>query len=191
MGVNTQKTGVDAFITDTHHHNANKINPSPIITPPLKRNRQGLLLKKLKYRTPNNKNDCYEWRCLPIYKIRKPTPVIELITPDTKNTNFNQDLINVITKLVDKRLTKKQKLILKKISNIENKTTMSFLTVTLSKELKIGKTTARNTLQTLRDVGLIYCGNSENKGTPVKITRIGKIVIDRLNLRGEWGREIE
>jgi transcription initiation factor IIE alpha subunit len=78
-------------------------------------------------------------------------------------------------------MTKKQKLVLMKISHVKNKMTMSFLAERLSDELKFGKTTARIILQTLRDVGLISCGSSRDKGKPVKLTKIGKIVINRSN----------
>jgi len=59
-------------------------------------------------------------------------------------------------------------------------TTMTSLSNILSDELGISKTTVRNILQVLRDVGLINCGNAENKGQIVSLTNIGKIIIEIL-----------
>ena len=59
---------------------------------------------------------------------------------------------------------------------------MSALTGQLSKELKIGRSTVRVVLQTLRDVGLITCGDSLNKGLAVCLTSIGGKVVSELQL---------
>lgn len=65
---------------------------------------------------------------------------------------------------------------------------MTSLSDILSEELDISKTTVRNTLQILRDVGLINCGDAENKGQLVSLTNIGEIIIERLRDKNneEW-----
>ena len=65
---------------------------------------------------------------------------------------------------------------------------MTSLSDILSEELNISKTTVRNTLQILRDVGLINCGDAKNKGQPVGLTNIGEIIIERLKDKNneEW-----
>lgn len=182
---------MDVFIVDYHHPTKIVINTSDSITKFewatndfKKHNGQSLLPNKFIYRLHYNiRLGCNERRCLPIHNDNKPIcrGLIEL-NLDLENTIFDCYLLDVVTKLAEKRLTKKQKLVLKKISCIESKMTMSFLAERLSNELKIGKTTARLILQTLRDVGLISYGSSENKGQAVKLTKVGKIVTNKLNI---------
>ena len=96
------------------------------------------------------------------------------------HNNFSCELLKTLIKLVDKRFTKKQKLVLKKIVTTKKNTTMTSLSDRLSEELNVSKTTVRIILQTLRDIGLISCGRATNKGKPVKLTKIGSIIVDRL-----------
>ena len=145
-------------------------------------NGQGLLLKTFIYELlHNNRCDLNERRCVPIQnKCRYLCLNCKELISDQDHFNFNCDLLDITTKLIDKRLTKKQKLILKKITTTKKNTTMTSLSNILSEELNISKTTVRNILQTLRDVGLIYCGTTKNKGEPLRPTKIGEIIIDRL-----------
>jgi len=139
---------------------------------------QSLLpIRFIYYKNNNIMVDCNERRCLPIY-----TEHQAIYRGTLESTiNIENDLLDVVNKLVEKRLTKKQKLVLRKISQIETKMTMSFLAKKLSLELKVGKSTIRIILQTLRDVGLISCGSYDNKGKPVELTRIGRIVSKKLD----------
>ena len=59
---------------------------------------------------------------------------------------------------------------------------MSFLIRQFSEELKVGKSTVRVILQDLREIGLIECGSSQNKGTPVKLTPVGEVIVNQLIL---------
>jgi len=180
---------VDAFIVHNCHHknNVKKNNNyiqeiKKIHNIYQKNNGQGLLPKKLIYENFNNINhDLNERRCLPIQnRCQFLCLNCKEYISDQDHTNFQCDLIEVTAKLVNKRLTKKQKIVLKKISQIKTKMNMSFLVIKLSDELGVGRTTIRVILQTLRDIGLISCGNSKNKGDPVKLTPIGKIIVNRL-----------
>jgi len=89
-------------------------------------------------------------------------------------------LLDIITDLVNIRLTKKQKIILKEIAQIQEKQTMPNVSENLSKNLNIGKTTVRVILQILRDIEFISCGTNKNKGDPLKLTKIGKLVSNNL-----------
>ena len=126
--------------------------------------------------------DFNERRCLPIQnRCRYSCLNCKEFISDKDHIIFNCDLLDVTEKLADKRLTKKQKLVLKIISQIKSKRTMSFLVVKISDELNVGRTTVRVILQVLRDIGLISCGSSIDKGSPVQLTRVGKIVVNKLN----------
>ena len=138
----------------------------------------------------NNNCDLNERRCLPIQnQCRYSCLNYEQCILEQDHNNFYCDPLKTIIKLVDKRLTKKQKIVLKKITTTNKNTTMTSLSTILSEELNISKTTVRNILQILRDVGLIYCGSAKNKGESVRPTKIGKIIIDRLkDKENEIGR---
>lgn len=181
---------MDVFIVDNCHliDSVKKINNCSgefrfTVNIPQKNNGQGLMPKTFIYKISNSYDcDLNERRCLPIQnRCRYLCLNCKEFIPEQDHKNFNCDLLEVTAKLVDKRLTKKQKLVLKKISQIDSKMTMSFLVVKFSDELQIGRTTVRVILQTLRDVGLISCGSSVNKGNSVKLTHVGKIVVNRLN----------
>jgi len=181
---------VDVFIVDNRHliDNVKKISNCSgkirfTVNISQKNNGQGLMPKTFIYDIYNNYDcDLNERRCLPIQnRCRYLCLNCKEFISDQDHINFKCNLLDVTAKLVDKRLTKKQKIVLKKISQIESKMTMSFLVVKLSDELKIGRTTIRVILQTLRDVGLISCGSSVNKGNPVQLTPVGNIVINKLN----------
>ena len=151
-------------------------------------NGQSLLPKTfIWYDRYNNRCDLNEWRCLPIQnQCRYSCLNCKQFILGQDHNDFSCDPLKTLVKLVDKRLTKKQKLILKKISTNETKTTMTSLSNILSEELNISKTTARVILQFLRDVGLITCGKATNKGEPVRLTEIGKIIIDSLKENENW-----
>jgi len=90
-------------------------------------------------------------------------------------------LLDAIIKMSRKRLTRKQKIVLERVSRLERDVTMSTLLRELSQELDMGESTARIVLQTLRDVDLIVCGDQENKGVAVRLTEIGEKVVEGLN----------
>lgn len=126
-------------------------------------------------------DDINEWRCLPIQTSSHNSCLnyTQLIS-DKHQTNFINKLLEILTTIVDKRLTKNQKLVISKIKTLEEKQTMTSLSSTLSQELNISKTTARNCLQILRDIGLITCGSATNKGKHVHITPIGLLIFEEI-----------
>ncbi len=82
-------------------------------------------------------------------------------------------LLEVLVKLINERLTKKQKLIIDFLSKSENKFTATSLVRKLSKELNCSKSALWNNLQTLKKCGLL-----ENKaGEAIKLSQISKIVL--------------
>jgi len=123
--------------------------------------------------------DLDERRCLPIrYRCRYLCLNYKQCISEQDHNNFSCESLKTLVKLVDKRLTKNQKRVLKKIETTQ-KTTMTSLSNMLSEELNNSKITVRNILQILRDVGLINCGDVKNKGQLVSLTNIGKIIIER------------
>jgi len=149
-----------------------------------KNSEQSLLPKRDIYEISNNINrDLNERRCLPIQKqCRFLCLNCNEINSEIDHKNFSCNLIKTTLKIAENRLTKKQKYILIKITQIEDKKTMSFLVRQFSKELNVGKSTVRVILQNLRDIGLINCGNSQTKGIPVKLTPVGDIIVNQLIL---------
>jgi DNA-binding MarR family transcriptional regulator len=81
-----------------------------------------------------------------------------------------------IEKLASIALTKKQREILMYISNLEDATVFTRLAEEISEKFEMPKSTARWNLNRLKKAGLIIAGNKENKGIPVSLTYIGKIV---------------
>ncbi len=136
----------------------------------------------------NTECDLDERRCLPIrYRCQYLCLNYKQCISEQDHNNFSCESLKTLVKLVDKRLTKNQKRVLKKIETAQ-KTTMTSLSNILPEELNISKTTVRNTLQILRDVGLINCGDAKNKGQLVSLTNIGEIIIERLKDKNneEW-----
>lgn len=81
-----------------------------------------------------------------------------------------------IEKLASIALTKKQKEILMYISNLEDTTVFTRLAEEIAEKFEMPKSTARWNLKRLKKAGLITAGNKENKGVPVLLTYIGKMV---------------
>ncbi len=81
-----------------------------------------------------------------------------------------------IEKIASIALTKKQREILMYIANLEEVTVFTRLAEEISDKFELPKSTARWNLKRLKKAGLITAGNKENKGVPVSLTYIGKIV---------------
>lgn len=81
-----------------------------------------------------------------------------------------------IEKIASIALTKKQREILMYIANLEDVTVFTRLAEEISDKFEMPKSTARWNLKRLKKAGLITAGNKENKGVPVSLTYIGKIV---------------
>ncbi|MEX2706100.1 MAG: hypothetical protein ACTSP1_05075 [Candidatus Freyarchaeota archaeon] len=81
-----------------------------------------------------------------------------------------------IEKLASIALTKKQREILMYIANSEDSTVFTRLAEKISEKFEMPKSTARWNLKRLKKAGLITAGNKDNKGIPVSLTYIGKIV---------------
>ena len=184
---NPALTGGDLFICqlpslDLEYNYIFNINAKSIET-----NGQSLLHKTFIYDFQYNKSDLDERRCLPIrYRCRNLCINYKQIKSKQDQEKLFYESLTTLIRIIDKRLTKNQKRILKKIQTTKQ-TTMTSLSDIFSKELDISKTTVRNSLQIFREIGLIYCGNAENKGQLVSFTPIGEIILDELkNNKKEW-----
>jgi len=96
------------------------------------------------------------------------------------------DILGTLRRLAGNRLTQKQKLILRRIAELDSKLTMSALIRQIAQEENMGESTARVVIQALRDIGLIECGTEANKGVPVRLTPIGEVLV-----QGSNGKSLE
>jgi len=75
--------------------------------------------------------------------------------------------------LLNQRLTKKQKRVVRLLPHHLDGKNMTHLAEKLSAETDISEPTVRRTLQLLRNLGIIRCG----KGHSVNLTKLGKVLI--------------
>ena len=87
-------------------------------------------------------------------------------------------MTQTIQALSEKKLTSKQRAILRFISQISGDLLYTNIIDYLSHEMKLPKSTVRWNMKGLRDNGLIQAGDQENKGVPVRLTEVGRIMID-------------
>ena len=81
------------------------------------------------------------------------------------------------------RLTRKQRTLLRWLSeNHGEMMVYTSLIERLSEDLKIPRSTVRWNLRGLREAGLIRAGDRENKGIPVGLTDMGRIMADSVAL---------
>lgn len=79
------------------------------------------------------------------------------------------------------RLTEKQREILRWLGEkYEEEMVYTVLIERLSLELGVPKSTVRWNLRGLREAGLIMAGDRENKGIPVGLTGMGRVLVDYL-----------
>jgi len=76
-----------------------------------------------------------------------------------------------------RRLTVKQRTMLRIVAEVQGETLYTTLIDRISDELEIPKSTVRWNLKGLRDSGLITAGDRDNKGVPVRLTEIGKVMV--------------
>ncbi len=76
----------------------------------------------------------------------------------------------------ERRLTEKQKAMLRVVSTIQGETIYTSLIDRVSEEMGIPRSTVRWSLKGLRDSGLISAGDRDNKGVPVRLTEAGRVM---------------
>ena len=96
------------------------------------------------------------------------------------------DILGTLKRLAGNRLTQKQKLVMRRIAELDSELTMSALIRQIAQEESMGESTARVVIQALRDIGLIACGTENNKGVPVRLTPIGEVLV-----QGSNGKSLE
>jgi Mn-dependent DtxR family transcriptional regulator len=62
---------------------------------------------------------------------------------------------------------------------------MTHLVSSLSQELEVSEPTVRRTVQLLRELGLVTCGNQFSKGRVVRVTRLGSAVLEPNGFGGD------
>ena len=94
-----------------------------------------------------------------------------------------QMLERVLETTASTRLTKKQRMLLRWLSEeYSEETVYTTLIERISKDLSIPKSTVRWNLRGLRDAGLISAGTRENKGIPARLTDKGRIVAEYVTM---------
>ena len=78
--------------------------------------------------------------------------------------------------VIARALNKNQIKILEELANDGYYITVTNFLQTLSEKEKIPLSTLRWNVKVLEDLGLITCGNSKNKGIPVKLTDTGRLI---------------
>ena len=101
---------------------------------------------------------------------------------DASLNQENKELKEALQIFSRERLTSKQKRILQFIAT-NNKTRLlpvTPLALELFQALHCSETTVWNNLRQLKKIGIISYGDQRNKGIPVVITTLGKIIINGL-----------
>jgi Fe2+ or Zn2+ uptake regulation protein len=88
-------------------------------------------------------------------------------------------LVSLSKTLLENRLTPNKKSV---IESIETGKTFSQLVRDIEKEKEVSKATVRRTLQMLRDLKLVRCGSSEERGRPLEITDTGELILEEVKL---------
>ncbi len=89
------------------------------------------------------------------------------------------DLCSALMGLAQIKLSEKRLLILKGVYELaDGKITITRLCRELSHKLKMPSSTLRWNLKKLRKAGLIESGTKDDKGKPIKVTEIGKIILE-------------
>ena len=95
---------------------------------------------------------------------------------------------NLLILLFNKSLSPKQRCVVSSLSEFSlEKYTMTSLVKSIAKKTCVSKPTVRRVLQNLRNLGLIECGDQENKGKKVRITKAGKEILSYKRGYGEKG----
>lgn len=90
---------------------------------------------------------------------------------------LTQDAIQALSVLLDLKLTDKQRLVLQRFKENGLDKNMTCLVWELSDELELSEPTVRRTVQLLRSLGLVSCGDKKSKGRNLKLTPLGQKVL--------------
>jgi Fe2+ or Zn2+ uptake regulation protein len=86
-------------------------------------------------------------------------------------------VFSVIRKIIEERLTKKQKAILDFLSKEENQgKTLYKVVLELSKELNCSRSALYNNINSLKRCGLV----ANKEGRPLRLTKIGFLILEGL-----------
>ena len=91
-----------------------------------------------------------------------------------------QKLKLVLLNLSKERLNQKQKKILFHLNKTEEKSNVTNLVCKLSTELNCSKSALWNNLKSLKKLGLLDYSSLSNKGLPVKLTKVGRLIAKTL-----------
>lgn len=98
-----------------------------------------------------------------------------------KNKNKSIEINFVLTSvlsLVKKKIPKKHSEALRIIYQVEGLNNATNLITLISGSLECSSSTSWNILRALNKQGLISCGTKDEKGKPVTLTKLGKIITE-------------
>lgn len=99
---------------------------------------------------------------------------------------LTHDAIKALRVLLGLKLTGNQLLVLSRLKDLNGlEHTMTSLVLTFSRELKLSEPTVRRTMQLCRRLGLISCGDKNAKGKTVKLTPLGRKVLEEIEAGGD------
>ncbi len=106
-----------------------------------------------------------------------------------KNTRPSATVEDALVRLAEKSMTDVQKRVLIHIYSFHRRgsaegKTYSWHVREIVKTLGMPESTAKWSLNHLRDSLMLECGSMLDKGTPLRITRPGALVAERINARG-------
>ena len=91
----------------------------------------------------------------------------------------------MLRKLLSRCISKNQILILNELKN--NKSTITNIISIVSKKYNLSPSTVRYNIEKLKELDLIECGNSKQKGIPAKLTDSGILILDIIGDRSSVG----
>ncbi len=105
------------------------------------------------------------------------------------NTRPSATIEDALVKLAEKSMTDMQKRVLMYVYSCQRSgsavgKTYSWHVREIVKGLGMPESTAKWSLNNLRDSLLLECGSMQDRGTPLRITRPGTVVAEKINARG-------
>ena len=91
-----------------------------------------------------------------------------------------EEIIDVLRRLSQERLTAKQKKIIQYAGELNQDIPVTRLVNQLVDHLTCSKATVWNNLNQLKRIGILSYGDSTSKGLPVKITPLGKLISEEI-----------
>ncbi|MEM5871983.1 MAG: hypothetical protein QW051_03865 [Candidatus Aenigmatarchaeota archaeon] len=94
-----------------------------------------------------------------------------------------REVLEILLALARERLTKKQKLVIIRLSQNNLLVTATRFVSIISEEMRCSRSTIWNVINSPKRAKLVKFGSAEQRGKPIRLTEIGKIISDDLEVR--------